>query len=738
MSQFLAIRSGNSGPALVANDQDDVPLWDVATQKWYTGPAPGAGSVDSVFGRLGVVVAATGDYDSDQVDNVSSVAGASVSDALDFLLANAGNVDSVFGRIGVVVAATGDYDSDQVDNLSNVAGSSVSDALDTLRLGSYREVATIAARNAIAANERSAGMLVFVQSLKVTYELAADLTSWVFYDASPLLSLQTAWYVDPLTGNDNNDGSISAPLLTLPELSNRINPRGAPLIMTNDVTVNYNGVAGAVLNDLTLYTTTDLVVPANLTLSVICAVTSSAPITLSAATMPVASTSTRGTLTTLAGTFVNGSMIRITSGAAIGAVAYSAGLNGSALSTFIDPLTIPTIAAAGLVTPLVVAPGDTCVVETRHTTFVTMTLRAEGLSRIFVQNAIARRVQIEGTSASSLFTGSGGNVFLSCCSQSSATGQWNNSAGGAMLLACDTLSTSNTSLRGTGWCLIQHFVRGTLAVAGSGTSYGMCISGGRFILGLNNNFNHPGEGGQASWRLTTDLRNVGGALEVENGAGGTSRYLNAAVVVCSGSQLIVDAPNGNCWGASAAYGYFATLYAAAAVLVGNVSTGSLLARFTVPALIPWSIANLEFAYSDEPIVIENDNARVSGFYDIVNNASQTDGGFYRTAQAGNLGPTAFPGITKAGMYEVLGYIATTVLDALAGAATLAVTFTDDSGVARTVTVATIASTALGGAGGFVVIEAMAASTITWSVTQATPGAAKYSVRMRLRKVCFGA
>jgi hypothetical protein len=48
------------------------------------------------------------------------------------LAASAGAVASVFSRTGVVVAVSGDYDSDQVDNVSTVTGVSVSDALDTL------------------------------------------------------------------------------------------------------------------------------------------------------------------------------------------------------------------------------------------------------------------------------------------------------------------------------------------------------------------------------------------------------------------------------------------------------------------------------------------------------------------------------------------------------------------------------------------------------------------------------
>jgi len=132
VTQFLQLRSANSGAPFVGQNQDDTVLWDATERAWYVGPGGGVGGVASVFGRTGAVVAVSGDYDSDQIVNLSGVAGASVSDALDTLAASAGAVASVFGRVGVVVAVSGDYDSDQVDNVSGVAGSSVSDALDAL------------------------------------------------------------------------------------------------------------------------------------------------------------------------------------------------------------------------------------------------------------------------------------------------------------------------------------------------------------------------------------------------------------------------------------------------------------------------------------------------------------------------------------------------------------------------------------------------------------------------------
>lgn len=47
-------------------------------------------------------------------------------------LGTAAPVDSVFGRLGSVVAALGDYDASQIDNDSSVTGATVKDALETL------------------------------------------------------------------------------------------------------------------------------------------------------------------------------------------------------------------------------------------------------------------------------------------------------------------------------------------------------------------------------------------------------------------------------------------------------------------------------------------------------------------------------------------------------------------------------------------------------------------------------
>lgn len=75
----------------------------------------GGGAVTSVFGRVGVVVAATNDYNSDQVANNSSVAGASVSDALDNLnVAGAPGCDFVARTKAELVAAAAGVIGDEI------------------------------------------------------------------------------------------------------------------------------------------------------------------------------------------------------------------------------------------------------------------------------------------------------------------------------------------------------------------------------------------------------------------------------------------------------------------------------------------------------------------------------------------------------------------------------------------------------------------------------------------------
>lgn len=92
MSILFNLRQASSG-ALIEGDNDlDTVVWDAAVRKWKVAPSSG-GAVDSVFGRTGVVTAQSGDYDSDQIDNLSNAPGASVSDAFDSIVGTGAEID---------------------------------------------------------------------------------------------------------------------------------------------------------------------------------------------------------------------------------------------------------------------------------------------------------------------------------------------------------------------------------------------------------------------------------------------------------------------------------------------------------------------------------------------------------------------------------------------------------------------------------------------------------------------
>lgn len=89
MTQGIKLFEGTSGRLLVPDDPlaDNLYLkWDPDAQLWLPAVGGGGGGdVASVFGRAGVVIAEFGDYNSDLVENVSDVDGATVSEALDSL-----------------------------------------------------------------------------------------------------------------------------------------------------------------------------------------------------------------------------------------------------------------------------------------------------------------------------------------------------------------------------------------------------------------------------------------------------------------------------------------------------------------------------------------------------------------------------------------------------------------------------------------------------------------------------
>lgn len=154
MTVFLNLRAAPSGALFEGTSTGQTILWDNTERKWYVGTGGGGGGVTSWDGRTGAVVPLPGDYDSDEVDNASTVAGASVSDALESLQQE-----------------IADLDSDDVANASTVAGATVSDALETLesQIGAPSEffgveIATNAEANTYETNTTTDQLLVLTGS----------------------------------------------------------------------------------------------------------------------------------------------------------------------------------------------------------------------------------------------------------------------------------------------------------------------------------------------------------------------------------------------------------------------------------------------------------------------------------------------------------------------------------------------------------------------------------------------
>lgn len=622
--------------------------------------------------------------------------------------------------------------------------------------GGFRSVATIAERNAVSANPLfcKEGMLVYVKSLQVIYELAPDLTTWLFYDASPNLSSQLTWYVST-TGDDNNDGTIGAPLASLAELTNRLNPRGKILYLTANMTVNVSAPAGVFPTwpRLALNVASNPLALATVLLSVVFNVTQSAAMTLTNAIASDATTFTRGELVASSGAFVNQERVKFLTGTCAGAIVYSCGIVGAnPLHTFIYPPLVPTVAwlQLGDAQPLLIpAIGDTCCVETIVHSCNQIIINAYGFARVAVFDTKVRQVTIGGSIANSIYQGNGGNVMLFGCVGDSVSGGWSNNCNGAFAVGCRIPIAKRNSFIGNGWCLAGLVVQGLGAVGGgSSTSYGVWIDGaggagfGRFVIGQSTNFDHPYEERATLRAANAVASSPYGAFEVENGHNG-GHYLNDSCIwVTGGSNLIADDLNSYFWGASNPYSFAFIVLGNSFITVGNNATGNITNIFAIPSTVNFMIGNLNFSYSDNPISLNNANCGlvVSNEILIGTNSSSTDGVVRQINQSGNIAPTAFPGMLRAGGFRVSAYLATTAIDAAAvGSPTLNIIYTDDSTVTKTQALVVGPSLAvLGGVGGEAYIESVAGQPISYSITGITSaGNARYSIRLRVEKDCVG-
>lgn len=102
---------------------------------------PGGSGVTTFNARSGAVVPVAGDYTSTLITNLSAVAGADVTAALNALGAASG-VTSFKSRTGAVQPISSDYAASLITNDSAVSGSTVKTALDALNAGVGAAAAT--------------------------------------------------------------------------------------------------------------------------------------------------------------------------------------------------------------------------------------------------------------------------------------------------------------------------------------------------------------------------------------------------------------------------------------------------------------------------------------------------------------------------------------------------------------------------------------------------------------------
>jgi hypothetical protein len=187
----------------------------------------------------------------------------------------------------------------------------------------------------------------------------------------------TNWFVDPVAGDDRNPGTALLPLQSLLEWSNRV--RFAQLTAGN-VTVN---VAAGTLTDIAPL---DLQIGSGILVTIQGAVTSTAAKTLTAVTATNALTNTRGTVSdTTAGAFARSQRLRLTSGAASGAITYCQGGTSATIAQVVGWSRYTSNVPPGNILPTQVEPaiGDSYVTDTLTTVFQgRMDLRVKGAGRL--------------------------------------------------------------------------------------------------------------------------------------------------------------------------------------------------------------------------------------------------------------------------------------------------------------------------------------------------------------------
>jgi hypothetical protein len=191
---------------------------------------------------------------------------------------------------------------------------------------------------------------------------------------------ETAWWIDPVSGDDRNTGiTVGAPLKTLTEWCRRMDGT----TVTQDVTVTC--ASGTITGDITL--TINIVSPAIIT--IVGNITSDGGHSVTAVTASSPSTNIRGFISS-ADAFTDQTRVRFTSGTMNNAIAYVTGLNGGTTAYISTPGVISNFHPPNGEDPVSGFPAvsDTYVIDTLNTTVSppNMNMRVNGSGRLIFQN----------------------------------------------------------------------------------------------------------------------------------------------------------------------------------------------------------------------------------------------------------------------------------------------------------------------------------------------------------------
>jgi hypothetical protein len=274
------------------------------------------------------------------------------------------------------------------------------------------------------------------------------------------LSYEPTWWIDLVTGSDTNDGLTQATALkTTEEWSRRLFPNGSKRVFYPSlVTVNIGfGAVGSTPSVAqtqgAIYINADWSASISLfgaELRIVYAIQSSSAITIATSTTNTSSTDTRGQLSTASGSFVAQGRIRVLTGANVGAVGYSAGLNGDTQHTFTGDF--QNYYTESLSYPAV---GNTVCVDTLLVTQRQTVIRTAGKGYVTLQDAKIAAAFFESDSLNN--TDSGGGGWLNGCEFNSA---FISAPAGAGFFNCKF--TGTTTVRGENVVGFNNYIQGVL------------------------------------------------------------------------------------------------------------------------------------------------------------------------------------------------------------------------------------------------------------------------------------